>query len=89
MNEWLLKHRQNGAHLHSSVARAHHTCTSRMHLCQIVEGQDVACLWGQVEEFKCLLVVTLHTDAICGMKGERKKNGEPNGREKNYYSQEK
>lgn len=51
-------------HLHSSVARAHHTSTGGVHLGQVVEGQDVARLRGQVEEFQCLLVVTLHTNAI-------------------------
>lgn len=53
-------------HLYSSVAGAHHTSTSSMHLGQVVEGQDVACLWGQVEEFKCLLVIALYTNAIWG-----------------------
>lgn len=53
-------------HLYSSVAGTHHTSTSGVHLGQVVEGQDVACLWGQVEEFKRLLVITLYTNAIWG-----------------------
>ncbi len=59
-------------HLHSSVAGAHHAGTSRMHLGQVVKGQDVAALWGQVEEFKCLLVITLYSDAIWGTSGKKK-----------------
>lgn len=52
--------------LYSGVAGTHHTSTSSMHLGQVVEGQDVPSLWGQVEEFKSLLVVTLHANAIWG-----------------------
>lgn len=38
------------AHLYSCVTGAHHTSTSRMHLGQVVESQDVTCLGGQIEE---------------------------------------
>lgn len=51
-------------YLHCSVAGAHHACTSSVHLCQIVESQDVARLGGQVEEFERLFVIALHTNAI-------------------------
>lgn len=46
-----------------------------MHLGQVVEGQDVARLRGQVEELEGLLVVTLHPDPIWGGRGgmERQK----------------
>lgn len=46
------------------MAGAHHSGTGGVHLGQVVEGQDVTRLGGQVEEFKRLLVVTLHTNAI-------------------------
>lgn len=55
----------SAAHLNSSVAGAHHPSTGGMHLGQVVEGQDVARLCGQVEKFKCLLVITLYTNAVC------------------------
>lgn len=51
-------------HLHGCMAGTHHTRTGGMHLGQVVEGQDVARLGGQVEEFKSLFVISLHTDAI-------------------------
>lgn len=52
------------SHLHGGGAGAHHACAGGMHLGQVVEGQDVAGLRGQVEEFERLLVVALHADAI-------------------------
>lgn len=51
-------------HLYSCMAGTHHTRTGGMHLGQVVEGQDVARLGGQVEEFKSLFVISLHTNAI-------------------------
>lgn len=36
------EHQQRVSHLYSSVAGAHDTSTSGMHLGQVVEGQDVA-----------------------------------------------
>lgn len=62
-----------GPHLHGGVAGAHHTSTGGVHLGQVVEGQDVACLRGQVEELECLLVIALHADAAWG-NGRKKRN---------------
>lgn len=60
------------SHLYGSVAGAHHTGTSSVHLGEVVESQDVASLRSQVEELKCLLVVALYADAVCGTRQKRK-----------------
>lgn len=57
-----------------------------MHLGEVVEGQDVAGLRGQVEELERLLVIALHTDAIwrAGLTAQTK-NEEIGGCEDTYY----
>lgn len=56
--------RRTTTHLDGSRAGAHDAGASGVHLRQVVEGQDVAGLRGQVEEFECLLVVALHANAV-------------------------
>lgn len=52
------------SHLNGGGAGAHHAGAGGVHLRQVVEGQDVAGLRGQVEELERLLVVALHADAV-------------------------
>lgn len=59
--------------LHSCMAGAHHAGAGGVHLGQVVEGQDVACLRGQIEELQSLFVIPLHTDAIWASGGTGEK----------------
>lgn len=52
------------SYFNSGGTGAHHTSPRGVHLGEVVEGQDVAGLRGQVEELERLLVIALHTDAI-------------------------
>lgn len=60
-----LQRKEVNAYLHSSMTGAHDTSASGMHLCQVIEGQNVPSLRSQVKILIGLLIVSLDSNSIC------------------------